>query len=170
MGVVSTLAKKVSANQLAASGIQLSMRENLIKFIGQMDKEKITNNEKQLLDVLKNSSQNTLIGANQIDETILAEELPNIVDPEATKEDKQIDSSTIKPAEAQQILETNADEIKQVPEPALLADKLLVIAENQNQLEDDEEEEEGLEFYDPEQEARELKALKFAEENRNKKI
>jgi len=56
MGVVSTLAKKVSANQLAASGIQLSMRENLIKFIGQMDKEKITNNEKQLLDVLKNSS------------------------------------------------------------------------------------------------------------------
>lgn len=88
MGVVSTLAKKVSANQLAASGIQLSMRENLIKFIGQMDKEKITNNEKQLLDVLKNSSQNTLIGANQIDETILAEELPKIVDPEATKEDK----------------------------------------------------------------------------------
>lgn len=44
-GFVSTLAKKVSANQLAASGIQLSMRENLIKFIGQMDKEKITNKE-----------------------------------------------------------------------------------------------------------------------------
>ena len=50
------MAQKVSANQLAASGIQLSMREKLIKFIGQMDQEQMTKKEHQLLDALKSSS------------------------------------------------------------------------------------------------------------------
>ena len=55
-GFVQAVAQKVSANQLAASGIQLSVREKLIKFIGQMDQEQMTKKEHQLLDVLKGSS------------------------------------------------------------------------------------------------------------------
>jgi hypothetical protein len=39
------MAENVSANQLAASGIQLSMRENIIKFIQNMDKENVTQKE-----------------------------------------------------------------------------------------------------------------------------
>jgi hypothetical protein len=45
LGFVQNLAKKVSANQLAASGIQLSVRENLINFIKSMDKDKVGQNE-----------------------------------------------------------------------------------------------------------------------------
>jgi len=37
LGFVKNLAQTMSANQLAASGIQLSMRDNLIKFINNMD-------------------------------------------------------------------------------------------------------------------------------------
>ena len=59
-GFVQALANKVSANQLAASGIQLSMRQKLIRFIGEMDKQKMTNKEHELLDALKRSSQGTL--------------------------------------------------------------------------------------------------------------
>jgi hypothetical protein len=50
LGFVQNLAKKVSANQLAAAGIQLSVRENLISFIKSMDK--VDNNEKELLTAL----------------------------------------------------------------------------------------------------------------------
>ena len=59
-GFVQALANKLSANQLAASGIQLSMRQKLLQYISEMDKQKMTNKEHQLLDALKNSSQGTL--------------------------------------------------------------------------------------------------------------
>lgn len=55
LGFVKNLATNMSANQLAASGIQLSMRSNLIKFIKNMDQAKITKNEEKLLTALQNS-------------------------------------------------------------------------------------------------------------------
>ena len=47
----------MNANQLAAQGIKLSMKEELIKFIQGMSKEKITNDEEKLLNALKNSQE-----------------------------------------------------------------------------------------------------------------
>jgi hypothetical protein len=53
LGFVQNLAKKVSANQLAANGIQISVRENLINYIKGM--EKVGQNEKELLTALQSS-------------------------------------------------------------------------------------------------------------------
>ena len=50
LGFVQNLAKKVSANQLAANGIQISVRENLINYIKGM--EKVGQSEKELLNAL----------------------------------------------------------------------------------------------------------------------
>ena len=56
----------MSANQLAAQGIQLSVKEDLIKFIQGMSKDKITTEEKKLLNVLQNSQENKDDEPNQI--------------------------------------------------------------------------------------------------------
>lgn len=42
----------MSANELAANGIKLSIKENIIQFIQNMDKDKITQKEQKLLNVL----------------------------------------------------------------------------------------------------------------------
>lgn len=57
LGFVQTMASKLSANELAANGIQLSIRENIIKFIQGMDKDVITQKEQTLLKVLQNSQE-----------------------------------------------------------------------------------------------------------------
>ena len=44
------------------------MREKLIKFIGQMDKEQMTKKEHQLLDALKGSSENAQKEAGKLEE------------------------------------------------------------------------------------------------------
>jgi hypothetical protein len=41
LGFVSSVAQKLNANQLAASGIQLSLKESLISFIKNSDQDKI---------------------------------------------------------------------------------------------------------------------------------
>ena len=51
LGFGQNLAKKVSANQLAANGIQISVRENLINYIKGM--EKVGQSEKELLNALQ---------------------------------------------------------------------------------------------------------------------
>ena len=66
LGFVKNLAQDMSANQLAASGIQLSMRANLIKFIQNMDQGKRTQNEEKLLTALQNSQTEQKEGQNEL--------------------------------------------------------------------------------------------------------
>jgi hypothetical protein len=54
LGFVQNLAQRVSANELAAKGIQISIRDQLIKFLSQMDQSDITLKQQNLLNVLQN--------------------------------------------------------------------------------------------------------------------
>ena len=79
LGFVQNLAKKVSANQLAAAGIQLSVRENLISFIKSMDK--VGNNEKDLLTALQNSQPDQQVPSMTLENA--GSSSLNIIPPEA---------------------------------------------------------------------------------------
>lgn len=68
LGFIRNLAQKMSANEMAASGIQLSIRENIINFIKGMDQTTITKKEQNLLNALQNSQQRDG-GEDQIDST-----------------------------------------------------------------------------------------------------
>ena len=56
LGFVQNLANQMNVNALAASGINLSMREKLLAFMEKdMDKSAITKKEQNLMNVLKSS-------------------------------------------------------------------------------------------------------------------
>lgn len=69
LGFIRNLAQKMSANEMAASGIQLSIRENIIEFIKGMDQTTITKKEQNLLNALQNSQDKEATGEDQIDST-----------------------------------------------------------------------------------------------------
>ena len=126
LGFVKKLADQtMSANQLAASGIQLSMRENLIKFIKNMDESNITQNEQKLLTALQNS---------QNDKIEKKEEKEENVNMEIEKEpEQQIDDSAPK-----------------------------------SETKYDSDEASGLDFFDPQEEARIKKEKNLIEMQRNR--
>lgn len=70
----------MNANQLAAQGIKLSMKEELIKFIQGMSKEKITNDEEKLLNALKNSQEDA-----EVQEKIDSSKQPIVIPSESEK-------------------------------------------------------------------------------------
>jgi hypothetical protein len=127
LGFVQAMATKLSANQLAANGIQLSMRENLINFIKDMDKDKITQKEKNLLTMLQNSQQEDVAEGDV-----------------KMQSDKQTSS-------APPINENSMKIVSSVPPQ-----------------ESQEDEETGLLFYDPLEEARAKKEKEMIENLRNR--
>jgi hypothetical protein len=52
LGMVKALHTKITANELAAKGVKLSLKNQLITFINELDKDKQTKESEELLDLL----------------------------------------------------------------------------------------------------------------------
>ncbi len=52
LGLVKAMHSKITANELAAKGIKLSIKNNLVEFIKKLDTDKQTKESAELLDLL----------------------------------------------------------------------------------------------------------------------
>lgn len=141
LGFVQSIATKLSANELAANGIQLSIRENIIKFIQGMDKDTITQKEQKLLKVLQNSQD--------------AEQVAEDAKPVSTEQDQ------IQTEHAHKISSNGGTTLVRSNPSSKRVDSLL-----SREIEEDDETN-GLLFYDPQKEERARKEKEFLEQQRN---